>query len=215
MVTRIKSIINDFHRYRAGLVRRYTGYTAWPGDGAYYVVCQGDELAFAHVLNVPTSEEVWPGDAAELFFREYFAVRLVGDDFEYRKQGPIWEHMRCELMRLCDFPECITLETLWIAQHQVDCYKFNGSFSNELFGKDSSQSQPDETNWDAEPFGSEDDDEPGTLDSELLLTEEYLEPVPSKEGLTSDSVSSSSFADPSSDGPKCRAETNQPTEQEE
>ena len=180
-------------------------------------------MTFAHVLNVPASEEVWPEDAIELFFPDVFAARFVGDTQGYRCYGVIWDHIREELLRLSDTPGSRTLESIWLSQHQLYCYDFNGSFAKELFGNDSSQNYPNYTNWDEAPFsdGCEDeyggpdwldsqgsiffdDEEPDTLNSELLLTEECLAP---------DSVEQSAVNKPLN--PKCRVGVNQPIEQED
>lgn len=56
-------------------------------------------LTFAHVLDVPTSEEVWPGEAVDLFLLPFFAKSPHTGMFVH--QGRVFEHMRCEILRLC------------------------------------------------------------------------------------------------------------------
>lgn len=56
-------------------------------------------LTFAHVLNVPTSEEVWPGEAVDLFLLPFFAKSPHTGMFVH--QGMVHNHMRCETLRLC------------------------------------------------------------------------------------------------------------------
>lgn len=131
-------------------------------------------LVFAHVLNVPESEDIWPGDGAELFFPELFALRYSVDEHAYVINGCIAQHMRDEVIRLSEYPQ-YTLEKIWRLEHSADCCRFKApvddpyaSFADELFCDDS------DDGW----------DEPDTLDSELLLTEEYLGP----DELTLDSV---------------------------
>lgn len=127
-------------------------------------VTEVDLLAFTHVLNVPVSEDIWPGDAAELFFGKYFATQfLEHDEGIYRFDNGVWEHMREEILRQCDTHQVRSLESIWAAQFIVD------------------DPMPDwETHWDeyGHQFcdGRDDDYELDTLDSELLLTEEYIGP---------------------------------------
>lgn len=58
-----------------------------------------ENLTFAHVLNVHTSEEVWPGEAVDLFLLPFFAKLPHTGMFVH--QGMVHEHMRCETLRLC------------------------------------------------------------------------------------------------------------------
>lgn len=58
-----------------------------------------NELTFAHVLNVPVSEEIWPGEAVDLFPQQFFAKSPHTGMFVH--QGRVFEHMRCEILRLC------------------------------------------------------------------------------------------------------------------
>lgn len=118
---------------------------------------------FAHVLNVPSTEMLVAGDA-EMFFREHFKVVLFGEDYVYKHRNCVWEHMREEILRLSSDSRFWTLEQDWIRKHQLDCHFFDGSFAKELYGD-----------------GSDDSDEPDTLNSELLLTEEYIAPDASEE----------------------------------
>lgn len=57
------------------------------------------ELTFAHVLNVPVSEDIWPGEAVDLFPQPFFAKSP--DTGMFVHEGRIFEHMRCETLRLC------------------------------------------------------------------------------------------------------------------
>lgn len=108
--------------------------------------------AFAHVLNVPISEEIWPGDAAEVFFPQLFAFRLSGDEL-YVLDNYVHEHMRCEILRLC-FGEQSALERM---EDEIRFYcRVEGSFPKTLSD------------------GCE--DEPDTLNSELLVFQEYVPP---------------------------------------
>ncbi len=57
------------------------------------------DLTFAHVLNVPVSEDIWPGEAVKLFPQWFFAKSPNTGMFVY--QGEVHEHMRRETLRLC------------------------------------------------------------------------------------------------------------------
>lgn len=110
-----------------------------------------DSEVFAHVLNVPVSEEIWPGDAAELFFPELFACRL-SNDWLYTDTSFLAEHKRCEIQRLSSggFYELAYYEYDFF--HHMD----NSSFLESMYGDD----------------GELED----TLNSELLLTQVYEPP---------------------------------------
>lgn len=122
---------------------------AFEADGSSVVY---NYMTFAHVLNVPESEDIWPGDAAELFYPELFACWLSGDEYLRVHDGAINEHKRCEILRLC---HASFLRTSYF-EYDFDRCKENGSFPVSLFGD-----------------GGDDRD---TLNSELLLTEEYIPP---------------------------------------
>mgnify|MGYP000048752021 CR=1 FL=1 len=116
---------------------------------------QGRAMTFAHVLNVPESEDIWPGDAAELFYPELFACRLSGIDHIYDDKTMFAEHKRCETLRLCSEGRLYPLMDYF----EYDFYRCSekGAFPSFLFGDDG-------------------DDEVDTLNSELLLTQEYVPP---------------------------------------
>lgn len=96
--------------------------------------------AFAHVLNVPVSEEIWPGDAAEVFFPQLFAFRLSGDEL-YVLDTYVHEHMRCETLRLC-FGEQSALERM---EDEIRFYcRVEGSFPKAL--SDGCEDEPDTLN---------------------------------------------------------------------
>lgn len=109
-------------------------------------------MTFAHVLNVPESEDIWPGDAAELFYPELFACKLSGDEYVRVLDGAIYEHIRCETLRLC---HASFLGNDYF-EYDFDRFRDGGSFPSPL-------------------FGDERDDE-GIFDSVLLLTQEYIPP---------------------------------------
>jgi len=58
-----------------------------------------NDLTFAHVLNVPVTEVIWPGEAVNLFPQWFFAESP--DTGMFVHQGEIHEHMRRETLRLC------------------------------------------------------------------------------------------------------------------
>lgn len=189
-----KLVINGPHSYRTEPVSLQ--HCAYP---------TAEPLTFAHVLNLPEGEDLWPGDAAELFFPDYFAVRLVGDDEVYRRHGAVWEHMRNEILRQAGDPQCQTLESTWKSEFMIDCYKLNGSYGQELFGEPLAADPFADSYWfDDHGDGSDDNPEPDTLNSELLLTEEYIAP---------DSVSNQQPLTKLS--PQRRVGTIQPIEQED
>jgi hypothetical protein len=55
---------------------------------------------FAHVLNLPESEDIWPGEWVSQFPQVYFDARLADRDTGYLACGRIWEHMRWEMLRM-------------------------------------------------------------------------------------------------------------------
>lgn len=111
--------------------------------------------AFANVLNVPESEDIWPGDAAELFYPELFACRLSGIDHIYDNKTMFDEHKRCETLRLCSEGRPYPLMDYF----EYDFYRCleRGAFPSFLFGDDG-------------------DDEEDSMNSELLLTQLYMGP---------------------------------------
>lgn len=68
-----------------------------PHSGMRYYL--NNDLTFAHVLNVPVSEDIWPGEAVNLFPQWFFAKSPNTRMFVY--QGKVHEHMRRETLRLC------------------------------------------------------------------------------------------------------------------
>lgn len=157
MVTVSLSLINGLHCYGAEL----------------------EPISFAHALNVQPSEEGWLGDATELFCPEYFAVRLVGDDEQYRHRGALWDHMRNELYRQSCRETQVTLETTWRAELMLYCYEFNSSYAEELFAEPLTDSFSGL--WFGEGFCGDGSDDEDTLNSELLLTEEFNAPDTSQQ----------------------------------
>lgn len=107
------------------------------------------ETAFAHVLNMPETEVVWPGEAADLFFPQLFAVAPDGCA-PYADCSYLAEHMRCELLRMACEAGMSTLE-----QMEQDVRLFIMMES---------------------AFLSFEKDEEDTLNSELLLTQVYVPP---------------------------------------
>ena len=111
-----------------------------------------EHMTFAHVLNVPVSEEIWPGDAAELFFPELYACRL-SNDWLYIDTSFLAEHKRCEIQRLCSGG------FYGLAYFEYDFFHHmeNRSFPDSVYGDDGEQ-------------------EEDSMDSVLLLTQEYEPP---------------------------------------
>lgn len=109
-----------------------------------------NHLTFARVLNVPDGS-IWPGDAA-VFYPERFARRLFCDWF-YQDKSFLAEHFRRETQRLCS-----------AKPHGLSEY-FEFDFLRCL-GEGSFPSHA------VTQRGLEVD----TLNSELLLTQEYMSP---------------------------------------
>lgn len=109
------------------------------------------DVTFAHVLNVPESEDFWSGDAAKMLYPELFACRL-SNEWLYTDTSFLAEHKRCEIQRLSSggFYE------LTYYEYDFDCYKY-GAYPCLISD------------------GCE--DEVDTLDSVLLLTQEYEPPT--------------------------------------
>lgn len=55
---------------------------------------------FAHVLNLPESEDIWPGEWVSQFPQQYFAARHNDSGMDYRRRGSVAEHLRHELLRM-------------------------------------------------------------------------------------------------------------------
>jgi hypothetical protein len=136
-------------------------------------IASGGCISFAHVVNVHPSEEGWLADATELFLPEFFAKRLVGDETAYLHRGAVWEHMREEIYRMAFTPNQCTLESIWRANYMLYCFERNDSYADELFGEPFGASFAP---YHAQCDGCEDEPEEDTLDSELLLTQEYISP---------------------------------------
>lgn len=113
--------------------------------------CGSNTTTFAHVLNTG-HEDLWPGDVA-IFYPELFACRLSGLGL-YRDTSHFAEHKRCETLRRCQ-PYAAPLDYFF-----YDFYRFlgKGSFPGPMVGDE------------------RDDEDIDTLNSELLLTEEYIPP---------------------------------------
>lgn len=105
---------------------------------------------FAHVLNTG-HEDLWPGDVA-IFYPELFACRL-SDATLYRDTSHFAEHKRCETQRRC-WPYAAPL-----VYYDYDFYRclHGGAFPPDVVMQ-------------------RDDEDVDTLNSELLLTEEYILP---------------------------------------
>lgn len=94
------------------------------GPRAVMSYAQGGNLTFAHVLNVPVSEEIWPGEAVDLFPQQFFAKSPYTGMFVH--QGRIFEHMRCETLRLCSG---IYSAKDFMEDELAFYYEFDGSFT--------------------------------------------------------------------------------------
>lgn len=136
---------------------------------------------FAHILGGLRSEELYPGDIVSMFFSDAFDVRLVGEYEVFVKQSPFWDHYREELLRLSG--GCYTIEELWSYPFHVD-------------------------DWGFQPpcYGRSIEEEEDTLNSEELLTEQYVGP---EKPLAVDSVSDTTIR------PQRRVVAIQPIEQED
>lgn len=66
-----------------------------------YAFSAAVDTVFANVLNVADSQDMWPGNAAEMVSPELFARRL-SDPSMYEDNSNIAEHLRCETLRRCD-----------------------------------------------------------------------------------------------------------------
>lgn len=109
------------------------------------------ESMFERTLNFQTLEDLWPGDAADLLFPELFV--LDAESGAYILNSKVHEHMRCEQLRRCWWA-FTSLEHQWVSE-----VVFDPSYTG--------------TSFDALWFG---EDDPDTLNSELLLTQEYEPP---------------------------------------
>lgn len=108
-----------------------------------------DEVTFAWVLNLPETEVLWPGEAADLFFPELFAVAPDGM-VPYVMDSYLAEHQRCEILRMSNE---LGLSTLDEMEQDVQLFIMMES-----------------------AFLSIETDEEDTLNSELLLTQVYVPP---------------------------------------
>jgi len=138
------------------------------------------DCTFAHVLDVQASEEVRPEDATKLFFPEVFAVRHHDGCESYLLRGLIWNHIREELLRLSSSHLNWPVESLWTMDVQLYAQEIQDSFVEDFFSNESPEAPLLEIYLLDDPFGDERDDEedePDTLNSELLLSNEYLSPA--------------------------------------
>lgn len=163
---RISLTDNGPHSYGAELV----SYSMEPVSLQVCAACVAVNMTFAHVLNVHDTNDVWPGDAAELFFREFWSVRQVCGKLVYCQDNLIYEHMRCEILRLCDTAMACQ-NAKWEYDFGFDCPIYQQNLLNKIEAR-TLASFADV--WDSD--GCEDDEEEDTLNSDLLITEEYLEP---------------------------------------
>jgi len=114
----------------------------------------GWAVTFAYVLNVPVGVDLWPGDAADLFFPDMFALRLSDEYGLYILDNYVHEHMRCEILRLCSGRDL----SWYDPKGEIEFYcRMEAAFASMLSD------------------GCE-DELFDTLDSELLLTQEYQPP---------------------------------------
>ena len=100
---------------------------------------QSVALAFAHVLNVPISEEIWPGDAImlNLLPSAFFAKSPYTGEFVH--SGLVGEHMRCEILRLCS-GESSALDHM---KDELDFYyEFDGPFPSEFGDSSDDEVEP-------------------------------------------------------------------------
>jgi hypothetical protein len=120
--------------------------------------CVLETPMFAHVLHSLTVEAVWPGDAADIFFQDIFAVRLFEGVDVYQDMG-LLGHIREQIMCLCG--DYYTNEELWYVTWSfvpTDPVRHYDETFDELYDAHNEA------------------DEVDTLNSELLLTEEYIGP---------------------------------------
>lgn len=159
-----KTAFNGLHSYGAepvsgaDMVRGAIGYPFTRVELGYCHVRPSDDLTFAHVLHSLTAEAVWPGDAADMFYRDIFAVRLFEGVDVYQDMG-LLGHIREQIM--CLSGDYYTNEELWYVTWSfvpTDPVRHYDETFDELF--------------DAHNEADEND----TLNSELLLTEEYIGP---------------------------------------
>lgn len=101
---------------------------------------------FAHVLNIPVEQDARTHSAVRLFGTEFLSVRLIGGGEVLELPRGVALHMMRETIRMASTG--YSVETEW----DVDLFIY-APFSNPA-----------------------DDDEIDTLNSELLVTEEYTAP---------------------------------------
>lgn len=130
---------------------------------------------FAHVLNISTTEEIVPSKAVSLFFREMFATRLISGDEEYVLDGAVWDHMRNEVLRQSGLPESDLPESIRVSELR-EPPRHDNPLSRQFPNQEAFASF-------VEDRLDEDDEEPDTLNSELLLTEVYRAPDACEEEL--------------------------------
>lgn len=118
--------------------------------------------AFAYVLNSPEAQVIEPGEAADFFFPELFAVAPDGR-VPYVMDSYLHDHMRWEILRMCDW---LGLSALQQMENEIALYcranrYYGGSFDGASF---------------APKMCDGCEDEGDTLNSELLVTQEYVPP---------------------------------------
>lgn len=118
------------------------------------------DMTFAHVLSVHSSELLWPGDFAEMFYPNLYTLRSE-DDWLYADSSHIADHFRCETQRLCGSNYFVGVNTYF--NYDCDRYIADSAFLASMFCDDGD---------DAVYF----DDEEDTLNSEILLTQVYQPP---------------------------------------
>lgn len=142
------------------------------------------DSTLAHIQSALTSEDVWPGEVVIALYPAVFDVQLVGTHCWYLLHGPFWAHYREELLRLG--LGVTTVEELW----------------RDRLGLTT-------TSWVPSHDGGDGcDDDHDTLNSELLLDIEYIDPEKSKR-------SGPSETDTQTLSPQRRVVAIRPTEQED
>lgn len=112
---------------------------------------RGNEPTFAHVLNVPHSEELWPGDAINLNLLPIALFEVSPEVGRYVNRTGPYEHMRYESLRLCA-PGVSALD------HLEEQFVFDCEFGRP-FTFDFSDRCEDEGDW-SKPEWLEEDFEP-------------------------------------------------------
>lgn len=83
---------------------------------------------FVHVLNLPESEDIWPGEWVNVFPQQYCSAQHVGTSREELLTWSVWQYQRMELMRICraHFPEG-SHNVQWERQFMFDSLMVHGT----------------------------------------------------------------------------------------